>query len=65
MSIPPDTDATDTSDASKASDDKSKKTKLFKEFQGNKAFPENLAELFDECANDERRDRAERNLEDL
>ncbi len=59
-------DPTDTSDKSKKS-----VNKMFKEFQGDKAFPDDLAELFDGCedsANDERQVlsvRAERNLEDL
>ena len=58
------------SDSDSASDSRSKKAedKMFKEFQGNKAFPENLAELFDGCADDQRKvlsERAEKNLEDL
>lgn len=46
-----------TPDADKASDSPSKKaaTKVFKEFQGNKAFPETLSELFDWCEANERK----------
>ena len=52
----------DTSDAPHAINAEGKK---FKKFEGDKAFPEDIAELFDECEDDERKVKAQKNLDCL